>query len=117
MLRWLSTTYEWGVSTKQGETSSGCLSNREVGTDPCQYRDNLDAAVQIFRDRKTLRPELCRVLFKKSMLLDKAGDADTAASNSDECLRVFREIRPSIPGCPDKLEEGNVDDLVAFWSR
>ena len=78
-------------------------------------RQHLDDAARIFRNRKALRPEYCRVLFKKSRLFRAMGNAEDADLEADECSSVFREIHPG--GAFEDLNDESVDELVAFWSR
>ena len=78
-------------------------------------RQHLDHATRIFCNRKALRPEYCRVLFKKIALFRAMGNIEDADLEADKCSKLFRDVHPG--GAFEDLNDESVDELVAFWSR
>jgi hypothetical protein len=76
----------------------------------------IDGALAIFRVRATFRPEMARVMFWKSKIVEATGDADKARKLRDESLDMYRDITQKAVSADCELEEA-FDDLIAFWSR
>lgn len=75
----------------------------------------MDDASRIFDNRKALRHEYCRVLYKRAVLFRKMGNVEDAVSTTDECSKLFRTLH--VGSSFDDVNDESIDELVAFWSR
>lgn len=75
---------------------------------------HIDEALRIF-DNATFLPERARALFRKSAILEAAGNVTEAKSCREESLKYYHEVTGRI--AEDIVTDEDFDDIVAFWSR
>ncbi|KAI8940905.1 hypothetical protein NX059_002163 [Plenodomus lindquistii] len=78
---------------------------------------SINAAIAIFSDRSTFRPELARATFWKSQVLDAGGDDAAAHKLRQQSVRMYSNVTRKAMSGDAEPTQADFDDVVAFWSR
>ncbi|KAK9776213.1 putative NB-ARC domain-containing protein [Seiridium cardinale] len=79
--------------------------------------DWFNRALDVYGDRSVYAPEKARAFFQRGRLLRILGQAAEAQKDEDNCLALFREIRPDDKRPLHELSDADFDKLIVFWSR